>query len=84
MHVEMIRAQVPVLMPYIALTTNIVTNGPNSLRILSVCSALKGNNRFRAPMDRTSSRFREFAGRRGADPPYLKSSEPPQERAVRN
>ena len=48
--VEMMSAQVPAAMPYIALTTNIVTSGPNSLRMLTVCSALKGINRFSALM----------------------------------
>ena len=48
--VDMMSAHVPAAMPYIALTTNINTSGPNSLTMLTVCSRLNGINRFNALM----------------------------------
>ena len=50
--VEMISAHVPAAMPYMALTMNISTSGPNSLRMFTDCSALKGINRLSALMCR--------------------------------
>ncbi len=52
MTVEMINAQVPAAMPYMALTMNINTSGPNSLRMFTACSAVKGINRLSALMCR--------------------------------
>ena len=41
-------AQVPALMPPIALTMNIATSGPNSDRMLTVCSGVNGYQPFLA------------------------------------
>ena len=46
--VAMMSAQVPALIPAAALTINIATRGPNSLRILTVCFALKGKKLLRS------------------------------------